>query len=93
MILSKTRWHANTLHVSGDAIKFPSSFCIDSFGNFIVSDRDDHKVEIISQDGTLIHTIGTGGMFDPGKLYSPRGVAIDNKGRIVVVGWGNNYKL
>ncbi|KAI6651011.1 NHL repeat containing protein [Oopsacas minuta] len=79
--------------VSLGAILFAATFCIDGYGNFIVSDQQSHCIKIISQDGILINNIGREGITAPGELYSPRGVIVDGNGRIVLVDWKHSNKL
>ena len=79
--------------VSGSVIREASYFCIDSYENFILTDRADNCIRIISQNGVLLQTVGAEGNKTPGQLYSPKGIAIDASGNIVVVDWKDNYRL
>ena len=79
--------------VPGSLIREASYFCVDSYGNFILTDRTDNCIKIISQNGVLLQTVGVEGDKAPGQLNSPKGVAVDASGKIVVVDWKDNYKL
>ena len=79
--------------VPGSVIREASYFCTDSYGNFILTDRADNCIKIISQNGVLLQTVGVEGDKAPGQLYSPKGIAVDASGKIVVVDWKDNYRL
>ena len=54
-------------------------FCIDNIGNIIGSESLSHQVKVFSNEGKFITNIGSNGDFT-----NPRGVALDNIGRIIV---------
>ena len=60
-------------------------FTIDNKGNFIVSDRNAGCLKVFNPSGECVETLGEG------FLFLPRGVALDNQQRIVVVN-ELNYK-
>lgn len=61
-----------------------SHFCIDSSSNILMTDRTACCVLVFSKDGKLIQKFGKKGD-NAGEFQSPRGIAIDSQGRIVVV--------
>ena len=70
--------------ISSEMVKQASNFCLDKYSNFIVSDWTSHCINVYSEDGVLIHTIGEV-MSNEAPLCLPRGVAVNASGRIVVV--------
>ena len=68
----------------GKQTNFPSCFDIDREYNIIMSDRDNHCVFVFSQEGEQIHKFGNEGQ-SIGEFCRPRGIALDNTGRIIVV--------
>ena len=63
---------------------YPLCFDIDREYNIIMSDYDNHCVYVFSQEGEQIHKFGKQGQ-GIGEFYCPRGIALDNIGRIIVV--------
>ena len=59
-------------------------FYPDHAGNIIISDRKHDNIKIFSQDGDLMHTIGSHGMLN-GEFIKPKGIALTWKGIIFVV--------
>ena len=55
----------------------------------VVSDRDNHRVQLLDLYGTHLHTYGSKGRGD-GQLVAPCGVAADPTGRIIVCDRDNN---
>ena len=68
----------------GEQANNPHCFDIDREYNIIMSDLDNHCVYIFNQEGEQIHKFGKEGQ-GIGEFYEPRGVALDNTGRIIVV--------
>ena len=68
----------------GKQTNFPSCFDIDREYNIIMSDRDNHCVFVFNQEGEQVHKFGKEGQ-GIGEFYRPRGIALDNTGRIIVV--------
>ena len=62
----------------------PSCFDIDREYNIIMSDYSNHCVYVFDQEGEQIHKFGKEGQ-GIGEFYKPRGIALDNTGRIIVV--------
>ena len=65
-------------------LKQPYSFCIDGAGNFIISDYNQHAIVLFNQEGDLVHKITD-------SIQYPRGVTLDARGRIILV--GHNHRL
>ena len=55
----------------------------------LVSDWGNHRVQVFTLEGKFLHQIGKQGM-GPGEFKRPLGVAIDDKGNLVIVDEGNN---
>ena len=66
--------------VAGNDIKNAWYFCLDSFENILVSDREGDCIRIFSPEGILIHTIGG----ENWELRSPMGITVDSKQRIII---------
>ena len=62
----------------------PCCFDIDREYNIIMSDCNNHCVCVFNQEGEQIHKFGNEGQ-DIGEFYKPRGITLDNTGRIIVV--------
>ncbi|KAI6655651.1 E3 ubiquitin-protein ligase TRIM71-like [Oopsacas minuta] len=76
----------NRLITRGDAKQTmnPVSFDIDRDYNIILSDYSNHCVYVFNIDGEQIHKFGKYGQ-GIGEFTNPWGVALDNKGHIIVV--------
>ena len=74
-----TEAHNTAISSISRHLKWPSAFSIDGSGHLIISDFIQNAVFIFNQQGELVCTIADG-------LYEPRGVTLDSKGRILVVG-------
>ena len=59
-------------------------FDMDREYNIIMSDFNNHCVYVFNQEGEQIHKFGKKGQ-GIGEFYQPRGIALDNTGRIIVV--------
>ena len=59
-------------------------FDIDREYNIIMSDYSNHCVYVFNQEGEQVHKFGKEGQ-GIGEFYRPRGIALDNKGRVIVV--------
>ena len=66
-------------------------FCLDSQENIIISDHGTHSVTAFTKKGTLIHSIGGGEEDD--MFYNPRGIALIDGSRLVVLFSNSNYSL
>ena len=76
----------NRLITRGVGILTSNIWCfdIDRACNIIVSDYLNHCVYVFNQEGEQIHKFGKEGQ-GIGEFYHPRGIALDNTGRIVVM--------
>lgn len=74
----------------GSGLEAPAGLTVDADGRIYVSDRGNaHQVKIFSPAGELLGRIGRGGLpaagpYDPLRLDHPRGLAVDNLGRLWV---------
>jgi streptogramin lyase len=66
----------------------PESIEIDRFDQILVSDTYNHRVQVFSQDGNYLFTIGKYGS-DVGSFISPKGLFIDQAEQLYVVDSGN----
>ncbi len=70
--------------------RFPYGLDQDKYGNLIVCEFGNNRVQLIDQKtGKGLATWGAGG-HDPGQLAYPWGVAVDKRNRVVAVDAGNN---
>ncbi|KAI6656979.1 Zinc finger, C3HC4 type [Oopsacas minuta] len=67
-----------------------SHLCIDFRSNILMTDRTACCVLVFSRDGKLVQKFGNKGD-NAGEFQSPRGIAIDSEGRIVVVSSNPNH--
>ena len=76
----------NRLITRGDGMQTynPFSFDIDREYNIVMSDFNNHCVYVFNQEGEQIHKFGKKGV-GIGEFYQPKGIALDNTGRIIVV--------
>ena len=65
-------------------LKQPYSFCIDSVGNFIISDFNQNAIVLFNREGELVHKITD-------SIQSPVGITLDARGRIILV--VHNHRL
>ena len=79
--------------VTGNDIKNPWYFCLDSYENILVSDCYGHCIRIFYPDGILMQKIGRKGRKEAGELSSPMGIAVDSKQRIIIVDGKEDNKL
>ena len=70
----------------------PFFFSLDSEKNLILSDRDDHRIKIFSNEGAHLHTIG-GYRHQLGMFSFPQGLALTLNLTLVTVSWNVNYGL
>jgi DNA-binding beta-propeller fold protein YncE len=75
----------------GGSFRLPKGLAVSSFGQVYVSDVLAHKVVVFDHQGRYLMSLGgqsfsmaSGGM-TPGGFFSPRGIATDATGRILVV--------
>ena len=70
----------------------PSFFCLDANSNLLLSDWHDHRIKIFSREGALLHTLGEQG-HGVGMFYVPKGIAITNNLKLVVVSNNSTVEL
>ncbi len=75
--------------------RFPRGVAIDASGNIIVADTSNHRIRSISTNGIVSTIAGSETGFLDGasvtaRFRSPRGVAIDASGNIIVADTGNH---
>ncbi|KAI6652290.1 PEP-CTERM domain protein [Oopsacas minuta] len=69
---------------NGKQTNKPRAFDIDREYNFIMSDYKSHCVHVFNKEGELVHRFGKNGQ-GIGEFDHPCGIALDNKGQIIVV--------
>ena len=57
---------------------------VDRFGNILVTSPYVQKIKVFSSEGDLLCFIGTPGRSQPGELLTPRGIAVDPRGLVVI---------
>ncbi|MFQ5641249.1 MAG: FG-GAP-like repeat-containing protein, partial [bacterium] len=67
----------------------PSGVAFDSSGHIIVSDSENHRVQVFDSAGNFLFKFGSHGSGN-GQFNRPRGISIDQSGNIMVVDSGNN---
>lgn len=77
-------------HGSGRGqLEHPHYIAVSSTNRVIVSDSNNHRVQIFDVNGRVLKAFGSEGS-DEGQFKFPRGVAVDDQGYIVVADSGNN---
>ena len=71
--------------VTGNDIKNAWYFCLDSFENILVSDREGHCIRIFSPEGILIQKFGEEDEGWSRELREPMGITVDSKQRILIM--------
>jgi DNA-binding beta-propeller fold protein YncE len=67
---------------------FPRGIAVDSAGNILVSDSNNHRLQKFSPTGTFLNVIGKRG-HGPGEFHEPGGIAVDSGGNIYVADVAN----
>lgn len=70
-------------------LEHPSYIAVSSTNRVIVSDTNNHRVQVFDVNGRCQFTFGAEGS-EEGLFRFPRGVAVDDQGYIVVADSGNN---
>ena len=79
--------------VSGNSIVKAFNFVVAENCSIIVSDWGANRIKVFSDAGELLRAIGRDGMTEPGDIYLPRGVALDENKLILVVDGKDKNKL
>ena len=75
----------------------PGGIALDTAGNLFIADIDNHRIRKVSADG-IITTVagngvagfsGDGGPATDAQFYLPAAVAVDGKGNLFILDWGN----
>ena len=66
----------------------PSGVAVDADGHIVVADKNNHRVQVVRRDGSVVRVIGSEGT-GPGQFKHPAGVAVDLEGNLVVGEFGN----
>jgi cysteine-rich repeat protein len=82
----------------GARLNSPSGLAVDDGGRLFIADTGNHRVRRVDLDGTITTVAGTGSAGFSGdgapavgaKVNSPRGVAVDGRGRLFIADSGNN---
>ena len=85
-VFNSDHFLTNRLITRGVGILTSNIWCfdIDRACNIIVSDYLTHCVYVFNQEGEQVHKFGKEGQ-GIGEFYHPRGIVLDNTGRIIVV--------
>ena len=70
----------------------PHFFCLDCEQNILVSDCYHHVINILSNSGELLHTIGREGK-EKGEFINPYGIAVSKSGILFVLSGNPNHSL
>lgn len=70
-------------------LEHPHYIAVSSTNRVIVSDGNNHRVQIFDVNGRVLTSFGSEGS-DEGQFKFPRGVAVDDQGYIIVADSGNN---
>jgi hypothetical protein len=74
----------------------PQSVVVAANGDFIVSDKYNHSIRVLSPDGAVRTLVGNGeagfadGQGADARLRYPSGLAMDPEGNVLVADWGNH---
>jgi len=69
--------------------KNPCGIAVNPKGNILVSDFDNHRIQIFNSDGQFLSTFGSYGNRN-GQFNRPFGIAINSKGNIVISEFANH---
>ncbi|MCE9594198.1 MAG: NHL repeat-containing protein [Planctomycetes bacterium] len=72
-----------------DGLIAPSGLAVDHAGRVWVSDRATAMLACYSAEGALLERVGAPGLA-PDQYFKPRGLAVDGRGELVVLDWGNH---
>ncbi len=77
----------------------PGGLALDGAGNLYIADVDNHRIRKVSADGIITTVAGTGvagfsgdgGPAIEAQMYLAAGLAVDGKGNLFILDWGNSY--
>ena len=77
----------------------PGGLALDGAGNLFIADIDNHRIRKVSADGIITTVVGNGvpGFSGDGgpaldaQLYLPAALAVDGKGNVFILDWGDTY--
>ncbi|KAI6653556.1 E3 ubiquitin-protein ligase TRIM71 [Oopsacas minuta] len=67
-------------------------FCLDRIGNIVLSDAQNHNVQIYSPSGLLLHTLSQKG-HSIGEVFVPSGVYVTKNDDVIVASQNSNYPI
>ena len=67
------------------------SFCLDKKQNILMADYSAENIEVFSQEGTLLYTLG--GTQDEEKIITPVGIALTDNNNIICISEFTKYQL
>jgi sugar lactone lactonase YvrE len=70
-------------------LESPEGIAVDPHGDTWVSDTYHGRLEVFSDGGNFLKTVGSEGS-GPGQIGEPEGIAIDSKGHVWVADWRND---
>jgi len=72
----------------GNITLLGAGIAVDGRGLFVTCEEHGQRVQLFARDGTFHREVGLYG-FEVGKFRFPRGIAVDGKGRVIVVDCAN----
>ena len=81
LVFDRDRRLVRTVGVA-QSLDFPNGLAVSANGDIAIADGNNGRVLIIGPDDAVVGSIGRG--FAPGELALPRGMAIDDSGRLYV---------
>ena len=67
----------------------PQGLALDTAGNILISDRENHRVQVLNDQGQFIASFGKFGT-GPGCLDTPTALTVNQHGHVIVVDSGNH---
>ena len=97
-VAGRSRFGGDDLPAAEALISYPVSVVIDSGGNVLLSDNENHVIRRVGRDGRITSVVGRGGVigFSPESLPAsqnllayPAGLALDTDGTLYFADYGN----
>ena len=73
-------------------LKTAAFFCFDRDGNIIISDAQNHNIQVYSASGVLLHTLSQEG-HSIGEVYVPSGVYVTGDYDVIVASQNSNFPV